>query len=67
MTTYTDDQIEEKCENIERQILDLPNLTHEEAENESVSKSIIRIIQEGFRTIISSAIVLWDNRNTFKF
>jgi len=50
-------------ENIIRQIADLPNLTHEKAGQESVSTTILRIIYEEFRPVISNAFVLWDNND----
>lgn len=48
-------------DNIIRQISDLPNLTNEWSEKESVSTTIMRIIYDELRPIISNAVILWDN------
>ncbi|GHT38644.1 hypothetical protein AGMMS49965_02690 [Bacteroidia bacterium] len=48
-------------DNIIEQISDLPNLTNEWSEKESVNTTIMRIIYDELRPIISNAVVLWDN------
>lgn len=60
MIAYTRKQIKEKFENTERLISDLPNQTYKKAGEESVSRVIIGIIQEEFRSSITNVAVLWD-------
>lgn len=50
-------------ENIIYKILNLKGLTHENRSAESISRSIMEIVFEEMRTVISNAVILWNNHD----